>query len=73
MKKLDVIFCGRGEEWPLGTLAQGDQGGRQVLFEYSLQVVQRGIKFSELHLPLDTRTFANFPAHFGGIPGLMLD
>lgn len=73
MKKLDVIFCGWGEEWPLGTLAQGDQGDRQVLFEYSPQAVQRGIKFSELHLPLGTRTFSKFPAHFGGIPGFIAD
>ena len=73
MKRLDVIFCGWGQQWPLGTLAQAETGSRQVLFEYSSEALQRGIEFSKLNVPLSPRTYSGFPAHLGGVPGFIAD
>ena len=73
MKRLDIIFCGWGQQWPLGTLAQAETGSRQVLFEYSSEALQRGIEFSKLNAPLSPRTYSGFPAHLGGVPGFIAD
>ncbi|WP_252515091.1 hypothetical protein [Candidatus Pantoea bituminis] len=45
LQRLEVIYEGWGENWPLGTLAAGRQRG-EWLFEYSEQSIQRGIEFS---------------------------
>ena len=39
MHKLNVIYCGWGEHWPLGTLADT---GQQIVFEYTQQAIERG-------------------------------
>jgi len=49
MKKLGVIYCGWGEHWQLGTLADN---GRDVLFEYSAQALERHLELSAHMLPL---------------------
>jgi serine/threonine-protein kinase HipA len=70
MNKLDVYYCGWGERWLLGTLAE-HQG--EVLFEYAPSALQAGLELSPLHLPLRSGSFGRFPAHFSGLPGLLAD
>jgi serine/threonine-protein kinase HipA len=36
MKKIHVFFCGWGQRWQLGTLADN---GRDLLFEYSSDAI----------------------------------
>lgn len=43
MKKLEVFFCGWGQHWLLGTLADN---GTELLFEYSAQALVQGIELS---------------------------
>ena len=43
MKKLEVFFCGWGQDWLLGTLADN---GTDLLFEYSQQALAKGIELS---------------------------
>jgi serine/threonine-protein kinase HipA len=74
MKKLQVIYRGWGEHWPLGTLADT---GREVLFEYSSEAIQRGLQLSPMHHQLPNRgastvTFRG-EAHFYGLPGFIAD
>lgn len=72
LQRLEVIYEGWGENWPLGTLAAGRQRG-EWLFEYSEQSIQRGIEFSPLlHPPIST-TYADFERHQEGIPGFIAD
>ena len=47
MKKLQVIYQGWGECWPLGTLADD---GTRLLFEYSPQAQAQGLELSPLRL-----------------------
>lgn len=54
----------------MGTLAQH---GHAVLFEYSQQALQRGVKFSALRVPLKAHTYANLPGDLGGLPGFVAD
>jgi serine/threonine-protein kinase HipA len=74
LKKLRVIYCGWGERWLLGTLAQTD---RDVLFEYSPQALARGLQLSPLHQPLP-RAGASAIAYrgeasFHRLPGFIAD
>ena len=74
MRKLLVSYNGWGEQWPLGTLADT---GREVLFEYSAQALERGLQLSPLHQPLPqagavSQAFKG-PAHFYGLPGFIAD
>jgi serine/threonine-protein kinase HipA len=70
VRKLDVVFLGWGQRWVLGTLAQA---GPHILFEYSTEALRRGVKFSELSMPLAARTYSKLPAFFGGLPGFVAD
>lgn len=70
MKKIDVIFCGWGQQWPLGTLADN---GADLLFEYSPQAVTAGIEFSPRHLKLRAAAYSDFPAYQFKLPGLIAD
>ena len=72
--RLNVLYLGWGERWPLGTLAEVD--GR-LLFEYSPQAIERGWEFSPLQLPLPRAGAAQLaysgPPHFHGLPGFIAD
>ena len=70
MKKLEVWFLGWGQRWLLGTLAHS---GAHTLFEYSPEALRRGVRHSELSLPLAARTYAKLPDFFGGLPGFVAD
>ena len=56
MHKLNVIYCGWGEHWPLGTLADT---GQQIVFEYTQQAIERGLKAN----PLFTACRVLLPMH----------
>jgi serine/threonine-protein kinase HipA len=70
MKRLDVIYDGWGEHWPLGTLADT---GRALLFEYSAEAHRQGLELSPYRLPLQTTAFQGFPTHQWRLPGLIAD
>ena len=70
MKKLEVLFCGWGQRWSLGTLADN---GADLLFEYSPEALRRGVEFSRLHLPLRGQAFGGFAAHQASLPGMVAD
>lgn len=74
MHKLNVIYCGWGEHWPLGTLADT---GQQIVFEYTQQAIERGLQLSPLRQPLPragaaVQAFKGEPA-FYGLPGFIAD
>ncbi|NJS36828.1 MAG: hypothetical protein HC765_11090 [Brachymonas sp.] len=74
MKKLQVIYNGWGEQWPLGTLAETPKA---MLFEYSEEAIKRGLQLSPMHHPLP-QSGARFTAyegaaHFQGLPGFIAD
>jgi serine/threonine-protein kinase HipA len=70
MKKLSVIYMGWGERFELGVLADD---GRELLFEYSPQAINRGLELSPLKLPLSSKSFGDFPEHQFRLPGLVSD
>jgi serine/threonine-protein kinase HipA len=70
MKKLEVWFCGWGQRWQLGTLADN---GVDLLFEYSAAALAQGIEFSPLGLPLRAAAFGGFPAFQARLPGFLAD
>jgi serine/threonine-protein kinase HipA len=74
MKKLQVIYDGWGERWPLGTLADT---GRDILFEYSPQAIERGLQLSPMHQPLPRAGAAAVSfkgeVHSYGLPGFIAD
>jgi serine/threonine-protein kinase HipA len=70
MKKIAVYFCGWGERWQLGTLADNS---RDLLFEYSAAAIAKNIEFSPRHLKLRAQAYAEFPAHQFRLPGLVAD
>lgn len=70
MKKITVFFCGWGEKWPLGTLADN---GRALLFEYSATALARNIAFSPRHLRLRAQAHGDFPDYQFRLPGLVAD
>jgi len=70
VKQLLVHYCGWGEDWPLGRLADD---GRTLLFEYSPQALAQGLDLSPLHLPLRAQAFGEFPGHLHRLPGLVAD
>lgn len=72
LQRLEVIYEGWGEYWPVGILAAGIQRS-EWLFEYSEQSIQRGIEFSPLLHPLDRTTYSDFERHQEGIPGFIAD
>lgn len=78
VRKLRVVYCGWGERWPLGTLAQA---GTQLLFEYSARAIEesarRGFQLSPLHAAIPaTGSQASAIAgvqHAYGLPGFIAD
>lgn len=72
LQRLEVIYEGWGEHWPMGILAAGRQRG-EWLFEYSEQSIQRGIEFSPLLHPPVSTTYSGFERHQEGIPGFIAD
>jgi len=70
MKKLDVHFCGWGQNWHLGTLAHE---GRVLLFEYSDEALQRGVELSPVYLKLRKVAYLGFPGTQDYLPGLIAD
>lgn len=70
MKKITVLFCGWGQRWPLGTLADN---GSHLLFEYTPEALARRIEFSPRHLKLRAEAYGGFPAHQFKLPGLIAD
>ena len=70
MKQLAVHYCGWGEDWPLGRLADD---GQTLLFEYSPEALAQGLELSPLHLKLRADAYGNFPPHLHRLPGLIGD
>ncbi len=68
--KIDVYYNGWGENWRLGQLASN---GRQTVFQYSPEAIQRNIEFSPRHLPLQLDAFTHFPSFQYQLPGLCAD
>jgi serine/threonine-protein kinase HipA len=78
MKKLQVIYNGWGERWPLGTLAESAAGsGQGILFEYSQAAMERGLQLSPMHHPLPRAGSASTAfqgvAYAHGLPGFIAD
>lgn len=70
MRKLAVRYCGWGEDWPLGVLADN---GRSLVFEYAAEALAQGLELSPLQLKLRATTFGDFPLHQHRLPGLIAD
>ncbi|HAG79025.1 MAG TPA: type II toxin-antitoxin system HipA family toxin, partial [Pseudomonas sp.] len=70
MKLLTVHYCGWGEDWPLGRLADD---GQSLLFEYSPEALSQGLELSPLHLKLRADAYGGFPIHLHRLPGLIAD
>ena len=70
MKRLSVHYCGWGEDWLLGELADD---GSTLLFEYSPEALNQGLELSPLHLRLRAAAYGDFPAHQHRLPGLLAD
>jgi serine/threonine-protein kinase HipA len=70
MKKVTVFFCGWGQRWPLGTLADN---GKELLFEYSPEAIAHGIELSPRHLKLRAEAYGGFPGYQDKLPGLIAD
>ena len=70
MKTLAVHYCGWGEDWPLGMLADD---GRALLFEYSPEALARRLELSPLHLKLGAAAYGGLPDFQRGLPGLIAD
>ncbi|HEU0230861.1 MAG TPA: type II toxin-antitoxin system HipA family toxin [Burkholderiaceae bacterium] len=70
MKQLTVHYCGWGEDWPLGRMADD---GQALLFEYSPEALAQGLELSPLHLKLRAQAYGGFPAHLQRLPGLVAD
>lgn len=65
MKKLAVHYCGWGEDWPLGMLADD---GRALLFEYSPEALVQQFELSPLRLKLRAVAYGDFPDFQLGFP-----
>lgn len=70
MKKLAIHYCGWGEDWPLGMLADD---GRTLLFEYSAEALAQGLELSPLYLKLASVSYGDFPGFQMRLPGLIAD
>lgn len=70
MKTLAVHYCGWGEDWRLGTLADD---GTNLLFEYSAEALLQQLELSPRHLKLRAQAYGGFPAHQMRLPGLVAD
>jgi serine/threonine-protein kinase HipA len=73
MKRLNVVYAGWGERWPLGILADTGRPGQPVLFEYTPEARREGLELSPLRMPLThPGAFVGEP-FFLGLPGLIAD
>ncbi len=70
MQRLDVHFCGWGQNWQLGQLADN---GSQLLFEYSPIAHAKGVELSILRMPLRAEAYGSYPQHQYRLPGLIAD
>lgn len=70
MKRLAVHYCGWGEDWPLGQLADD---GSTLLFEYAPEALPQALELSPLHLKLRATSYGGFPPHLQRLPGLIAD
>lgn len=70
MKRLAVHYCGWGEDWQLGLLADD---GATLLFEYAPEALAQGLELSPLHLKLRATAYGGFPPHLHRLPGLIAD
>lgn len=70
MNQLDIYYCGWGEDWHLGRLADD---GTRLLFEYTPQALTQNLELSPIHLPLRAQAYAGFPAYLNRLPGLIAD
>jgi serine/threonine-protein kinase HipA len=70
MKRLAIHYCGWGEDWLLGLLADD---GTTLLFEYAPQALAQGLELSPLHLKLRAAAYGDFPQHLHRLPGLIAD
>lgn len=70
MKRMAVHYCGWGEDWPLGLLADD---GATLLFEYAPEALAQGLELSPLHLKLRANAYGSFPQHLLRLPGLIAD
>ncbi|MDF1483638.1 type II toxin-antitoxin system HipA family toxin [Ramlibacter sp. H39-3-26] len=70
MKRLAVHYCGWGQDWPLGRLADD---GTTLLFEYAPEALAQGLELSPLHLKLRATAYGGFPPHLLRLPGLIAD
>ncbi len=78
IKKLQVIYSGWGERWPLGVLAESATGsGQGILFEYTAQASERRLDLSPMHHPLPRAGAASKAfqgaSHAYGLPGFIAD
>ena len=60
MRQVNVAYCGWGERWPVGRLADD---GRTLLFEYAPEALAQGLELSPLHLKLRSQAYGDFPAY----------
>lgn len=70
MRQVNVAYCGWGEQWPLGRLADD---GRTLLFEYAPEALAQGLELSPLHLKLRPQAYGDFPVYQHRLPGLLAD
>jgi serine/threonine-protein kinase HipA len=70
MRKLLVRYCGWGENWPLGRLADD---ARLLLFEYSEEALRARLELSPIRMPLRAQAYGDFPAYLSRLPGFIAD
>ena len=70
MNKLNVMYNGWGERWPLGVLAEF---GHRSLFEYSPEALRQGLELSPFRLALRQPAYEGSEPFLEGLPGLIAD
>ena len=70
MNKLNVIYNGWGERWPLGVLAEF---GHRSLFEYAPEALRQGLELSPFRLALRQPAYEGSEPFLEGLPGLIAD
>ncbi|OFZ83255.1 MAG: phosphatidylinositol kinase [Bdellovibrionales bacterium RIFOXYD1_FULL_53_11] len=70
MKKIKVYYCGWGEYWQLGTVADN---GSQIIFEYDVNALRQGLELSPINLKLDSQAYGGFPDYQMRLPGIVAD
>jgi len=58
VKQLTAHYCGWGEDWPLGQLADD---GRTLLFEYAPEALAQGLELSPCEIEIMAHGRRNFP------------